>query len=375
MWALKVASCLTLLVPVAISWPLWRSDRPFPTVPWIPGLHLPAPLDLLLALAWVGVLMGVLVAPRPRRLAWAATLLACALILFDQNRLQPWLYEFLLLFPALASVRWDSPDPEGNRHVRRMFVIALAAIYFHSGLQKMHPAFGEDVFATLVEPFVGRPAWVVLVGGGAPFLEAAIGLLLVFGPTRRLGAALAIAMHAFLLVVLGPLGHAYNAVVWPWNLGMAALVWLAAWRDSEPLWPAVWASWSARFAAILFGAMPFLNHVGLWDSYPSFSLYSDRVLIGKFSFRPLGAMKLPDELSPYLRQRADGSVDLDVLKWSLETIRVPVYPEERVYRAIADGFCRRGVRSDEIGLVFRDPPTLFSARPSARVVACCRQPG
>jgi hypothetical protein len=370
MWRLKLIAGFTVLVPVFVSWPLWTAERAFPLVPAIPGLVAPAWAHGALFAAWLAVMVGMICSPAPRGLCFAASAFGVAMVLLDQNRLQPWLYQFLVLFVALGCVDWRGKDESANRGVWAIFAFTLAMVYFYSGVQKAHPGFGTEVAARLMEPFVGEAAWVPRAGMAIPAIEAAMGLLILFGPTRRFGAVLTLGMHAFILVVLGPFGMNYNPVVWPWNLGMMALAWVALWR-SDPLLPWL-AHRRAAPAVLLFGVMPLANLAGVWDAYMSFSLYSARTAVGFIDLRPGAAARLPESYLPYLRPRPDGNQRLDVLRWSLDALRAPVYPEPRVLRGVADSLCRYGIGSDEIGLVLIDPPPLFGRRPPPRVVACCR---
>jgi hypothetical protein len=113
----------------------------------------------------------------------------------------------------------------------------------------------------------------------APLVEASIGVGLLTR-YRNWAVILALGMHAFILLCLGPLGHDWNTVVWPWNVAMATFVVLLFWRtgDISPkkiLLPTRRRpSYLHAVVLVLFAVMPLFGLFGLWDSCLSASLYS-----------------------------------------------------------------------------------------------------
>ena len=111
----------------------------------------------------------------------------------------------------------------------------------------------------------------------APLVEAGIGVGLLTR-YRNWAVILALGMHAFILFCIGPLGHDWNTVVWPWNVAMAAFVVLLFWRtgDISPkkilLLSRRRPSYLHAVVLVLFAVMPLLGLFGLWDSYLSASL-------------------------------------------------------------------------------------------------------
>jgi hypothetical protein len=107
--------------------------------------------------------------------------------------------------------------PDGDNICRLM----VFSVYFFSGLQRLNGGFAGDAFPWLVEPFkIVRHS----VGAVVPFRKAGLAPALLYQHTRRAAVLLAICMHAAILRAIGPLGHNYTTVVWPWNVVMAASV-------------------------------------------------------------------------------------------------------------------------------------------------------
>src|SRR5262249_26243386 len=107
--------------------------------------------------------------------------------------------------------------------------VLVAGIYLWSGLQKLNYSFHSDVYPWLIEPLASYLPTSMFsrlkdAGLAAPIVEATIGIGLLVPIVRPLAIALAVAMHAFILLSIGPLGLNWNSVVWPWNIAMIFLV-------------------------------------------------------------------------------------------------------------------------------------------------------
>src|SRR5262245_32735915 len=92
---------------VAATWPLWTPEHGFPQVPLIGRPTLFSSVAQWIALAGMLVsLMGLLLRPVPaagsRACLIALALCAGYLVLADQQRLQPWMYQFLLWAAVLS---------------------------------------------------------------------------------------------------------------------------------------------------------------------------------------------------------------------------------------------------------------------------------
>src|SRR5262249_18820114 len=146
-------------VMLALSWPLWTAPEAiFPRVPFARGAAWTAEPP---AVAWIGfaaLLAAVGTAGWARRGArvslGASTALLLALVLQDQERFQPWVYQYLVLALLLLAL---SPG-QALRYARWWF----AGLYLYSGLSKLDVAFthemGASFLAVLVHPFGLDPA-------------------------------------------------------------------------------------------------------------------------------------------------------------------------------------------------------------------------
>jgi len=227
-------------------------------------------------------------------------------------------------------------------------------------LQKLNPVFFHFVAPWFVEPFLSRThgglAPVLQAAAAAsPFLEILIGVVVWLPRLRRWPIALAIVFHAAVLLCLGPLGHNYNVVVWPWNVAMAALVWtlFPCTRLREEL-AALRSSRLAGVAVIFVCVMPALSLVGCWDSYLSFAYYSGNGTIASIYVSEPFRNRLPPELQQFTRPNTDvhipeaeGPYLFDHTAWGLAVLHTPPLPEPRSYRGLVRFLVRKFPAADD----------------------------
>ncbi len=315
--------------------PLWLSSREYPLVPVFAWWPMAPPVYG----PWLlGVTLVSLVAA-----AWffrpaVVFFLAAILYLYgcDQNRGQPWLYMYwvmllLNLLPArsaLAACR-----------------VVLSLVYLWAGIQKLNGTFFRVMPDWFVQPAMdwGLPHMVVAGLRGCvsltPVLEIFIGAGLWFPKTRRPAIATAVVLHGASLVLLGPLGHNINLVVWPWNIAMIALlVVLFGPKEGASLPQTLRELGRSRKGALvvgLCGLLPILSYCGWWDSYFSFALYSGNVsradLYVTQSFRD----HLPSRLQTHVHsvENYNPAFQLPFVfehpRWAAAEMRVPEMPEPR----------------------------------------------
>ena len=358
--------------------PVWFNTRTFPLLPIFNGFPiLPAPLDKCLYALMLASLVAAVWFYRQAVIVFlTASLFAyCG----DQNRGQPWFYMYWVLL--LLSL---FPAPTALGACR----CAMSVIYIWCGIQKFNARF----FAVTPDWFVAPATnWhlpqvaidlLKLSVKSAPFVEVAIGLLLWFPQLRRAAFIAVILTHTFALLFLGPLGHDYNWVVWPWNLAMIALVFGLFARGNlfekqipvtiEPnklkpddrskksnkptISAPTFASFSGAFGDLrrsrpalcivaLFTLLPVLSYSGRWDSYFSFSLYSENLAVANIFVSESFRDNLPSHLKNYTHKfpqdydpKHQCPYVISFTAWGFEEMNVPPISEPRnfvnVYRAL-----------------------------------------
>jgi hypothetical protein len=336
----------------------WGVD--FPRVPmislasgtafWFDAVSLVA---LVLSLAMVVLRRDSAISWRPM-----AVIAISFTILFvcNQHRLQPWAYQGWLYAILFASAAPQS--------VRRYMIALTISIYAYSALGKFDQQFLKTVGPSLVNTLIA--AGGIEDGGAAmgrwkgwiessvvllPIAELVIAGLIAIPKTRRVGGIGAITMHFSLVGILGPLGLGHSVGVLVWNLYLAAQSWLLfVTRDvrshqselgpvSRPRTTGVFAH-AVMIAAIL---LPMLERLprgevyGYWDHWLSWSLYSPHTSRVDVQVHESALATLPDIVTHYSHDgdEDDGWMTVQIDRWSLAELAVPVYPQARFQLGVA----------------------------------------
>src|SRR5437764_952091 len=149
-----------------------------------------------------------------------------AAILEILGRYPRWVFLYSFMLAGLALFSWRSEDRVGRQAALNMARLIIALTYVFSGLQKFNWRFVDVEFSVLTSPitdFVPAMAMPLhYVAMAAPVIQLGFGLALLTRRFRRVSLVLAVAMHVFILSMLGPLGQNWNTIVWPWTAAMAA---------------------------------------------------------------------------------------------------------------------------------------------------------
>jgi len=211
----------------------------------------------------------------------------------------------------------------------------------------------------MLEPAIGQAALEVSPGvqwslaAAVALLEVGAGVGLLLGRrSRRLSAFLLVGMHCAILALIGPIGHRWNVIVWPWNLTMIlALGTFFIYRDAfEMGLPVLGASWwkdlrkrlagsgtrrraaiASSFVVLLFAVFPTLCLLDRWDAYLSFSLYTGNIRTFWISVAPGDIHRLPRGA----QLAADGDGTVNMARWSRLEMGVDPYPEDRIAHSVA----------------------------------------
>jgi hypothetical protein len=313
-------------------------------------------------------LAAILIFPKPQKLIFTTLVIMAIFAFFDQMRWQPWFYQYFFMLAILGLFSWNYADTEKRQAVLNTSRLIVASIYFFSGLQKINPVFVGGVFPWMIEPiakFFPVPLQIFPLSLGliVPFLEMGIGVGLLTKKYRKYAIALAMLMLGFVLFALGPLGHNWNSVVWPWNVAMALFVIILFWKTENFSFRDVLLVKSFPFQKIilvLFAIMPVLSFFNLWDSYLSSTLYSGNTNGAQIYISDFVKQKLPAEIQRYTARTETDRYALDFFHWSFDELNVPPYPETRVYKDIARNFCEYAENKNDVVLVVNGKPTLFN---------------
>lgn len=289
------------------------------------------------------------------------------LILFDQTRLQPWVYQYLLVLGVLALAGRRTDDDVAAQQTLGLVQILIAGLYCWSGVQKMNFTFSHETLSLVLAPlgnlFPSIDRAFGVIGAAIAVIETLIGAGLLFRKTRRFAVVLAVIMHLTILALLIAKDH--NRIVWIWNAALIALVAAAFWKSDVSLKQTFSASagWPLKFAKTLVGTvvlLPVLSFFGLWDMYLSGALYSGSVEVAVIRLDEDLFGKLPPKAQRSVFQtKTNGERMLPLFEWAIDELNVPVYPEERVFRRIGRDVCRSATDKNGVELIVKQRPAVF----------------
>jgi len=176
--------------------------------------------------------------------------------------------------------------------------------------------------------------WIFRLGYLLPLIEMTAAIALLFNPSRKWAIYLLGIMHVLLIMMLGPPAGYYNGVIWPWNVLMIFVLiplFYSNCFDMAIFKQKQWLVWGIAF---FWWVIPWLNLAGLWDDYFSAVLYS-----GKSQSLYICTSNVKTKKN-YARCFTGTSLGqpcdtmLSVTTWSMQTMNIIPYPEERVYRSI-----------------------------------------
>lgn len=361
------------LMLIAVTWRLWTPQDLFPQVPLLRlAAGSPAVFDYLALLAMIGGLASIVSRSRYRSaavLCWLFPIGFALAVALDQHRLQPWAYQI----SALAIVFSVSGPSRGLTLIRLLTV----GIYGWSAVGKFDFQFVHTVGSQMIEAMtrlVGVPAdalsptatrqaaFVLPVG------ELMVAILLIWRRTRRTGVAFAVALHTTLIVVLGPLGLGHQPGVLIWNgffaIQAVVLFWPTAGTRPNADAPreALRGSAVATVAAMLL--LPVLERFDRFDHWPSWALYAPHSSRATIYVSPEALASLPPSLVALLEdpdpQRGQRWVRLPIDRWSLRTLGVPVYPQDRFQLGVALALARDARLDRQIRVELRSTADRFS---------------
>ncbi len=343
---------MLLILATAPLWGLrWSGRSDLPAIAWLPGGERLGAVDP----CWTVLVLTALALAAldiKRRIAWCAAGLGLGLlVLIDQHRLQPWVYQSLAYAAIFALLPWR----EGRRWVTAIAV----SIYGYSAIGKFDYQFvhtvGRDFVDVLSAPLGGlQETSATRAALLMPIAELAAAVLIAVPATRRIGGLLAIVMHATLITLLGPwlLDHSWGVLCWNAVLAVQSYLLFVKPPDVRFLPDAKSSLWERTASvlrwplrAVLLGMLiaPLFERQGYWDHWTSWALYSPHNSRAEIQLHQSAFSRLPDDLQSYLRGDTDADrwYDLDIESWSLQRRSVPVYPQARYQLRMAQQLAER----------------------------------
>lgn len=337
------------LLLLLVTWRLWTPHTEFPQIPFFAALtDVPGYVDWI-ALALV-VSSLLVTGTTARESVWRCAMMvfataAIVLILLNQHRFQPWAYQFVLFAVIMANCR---------EHVAgRLMRWIVVSIYAYSAVSKFDYQFLHSLgpqFLSTLTGFVGLrstdwtaslQAWLAML---LPLGELLVGVGLLIPCTRRIGIIAAIGLHSLLLLILGPWGLAHQLGVLVWNLFFMAQAWMLFTErpmNEEPVADGTRWRVPERLCLVLTSAViafPVSESLGYCDHWAAWELYSPRSSRVQIAIHESAVDRLPEQIQRQLSPAVDdgGWQQLHIDRWSLESLSVPIYPEDRFQMGVAE---------------------------------------
>lgn len=325
-----IALCWLLMKIISLK--LWITQRDYPLVPIT---NLPSSLHIVLLVLFFILVVWLIFKPGNKYAMMVLIATEAISLLGDQTRLQPWHYQFIFIFFAIAF------NKDCQKSLQAIVLITVST-YLFSGIQKMHPGFINSVWSVhILKVFLGLPGYLIQhpvvqwAGYMIPIIEVAGALGLLFPKMMKGATYLLISMHVFLLVFLGPLGINHNVVVWPWNIQLIVLLWLLFIKNKVLLRPAACKSAANLVIAFFWIIMPVAGCFGYWDKYLSSGIYSGKTRVKQFYFGDRD--RIPPGLRKYARHSTENaSARILLTDWCVKELNVAPVTEPRVLNSIVN---------------------------------------
>jgi hypothetical protein len=364
----RLALCGPTLIMVGLSWPLWVDVADFPRVPFESSLPVfPAWVSWLVLGGIIGTLATAATCRAWRLMIRLSLMLLVFAILQDQNRFQPWAYQYAIIGMTLAFL------PRARAlQMARWYVVGL---YFYSGLSKLDASFcrelGTTFFLAAARPFgLTLENWPdssrTLPILAMPAFEIAVALLLLFRVTRRIGLVGAVAQHLALIWILGPwnLGHSTIVLVWNVALIVQDLVLFGPTEIPTGFESKMSLGRLARLVFWVAMVLPIGERFGFCDAWPAHALYASHAERADVFVHEDDADRFPETIRRWLGP-TDGVTPwrrLDLTGWSREIRGTPPYPSGRIGNAVAEFLETRFGGPQPVRLVQWSRASVWDAR-------------
>jgi hypothetical protein len=180
-----------------------------------------------------------------------------------------------------------------------------------------------------------------------PVFEICIAVFLLIPKTRTIGIISVLLTHLVSLYAIGPWGHDWNQIVWPWNIEMPILTFLL-FRKSQDFQFRKYISeqfhlMKSKVGIIilsLFFILPALSFFGFWDKALSLHLYSGNSDELEFYFDGYDDNLVNTSLAEHLYlDTTDMKSAMRVEYWAIQQTGVPMYNSKKYFRKVGKHLC------------------------------------
>ncbi|GAB7256640.1 MauE/DoxX family redox-associated membrane protein [Polaribacter sp. OB-PA-B3] len=324
----RILAVLGVLVLMIYAPKLWITTKVFPVIPLFDWFPIPTnPLDYILAGSFF-LLQIVYIFQNKRWQGLLILALYIYLSLVDQNRLQPYFYQSFLTILAIEVF----PKKTNYKKVLYAVILVFFATYFWSGIQKVNGEFYIQWLSALEKHFSFLPHILLeYFTYAVPWLEASMGVLLLFNKTRKFAVLFILLMHATITFLLFYLGYGYNVV--PWNIQNMLSVFIIFWSLNTINFSDFFIKFFNKQKAVILVftmLLPLANNLtGFYDNLLSFHFFTADLNYYNIILSEELEDNLPEHIQDFYRYK-NGKAYLNMNEWAQYDNKVLFYPEERI---------------------------------------------
>jgi hypothetical protein len=350
---------LTFFAQFFITKELWiPNERDFPLIPYFSFLPIAfnKTIDTFLIFLTFVSFIFLIWKPKEKKYLLLFFIPSLLLILEDTIRLQPWFYLHLVMMGIITFEKQISKE-----NVIRFLQWIVIAIYFWSGFNKLNIAFAWEIFPwfthhlgigeayflgmdnlnTFTMPAQNNIAFIL------PAFEITTAILLFIPRFRVIGIILVLFLHLVSLYAIGPWGHNWNQIVWPWNIEMTILTFLLFYPSEKSLLKnylieqySLLKTKTGMALITLFYVLPAISFTGIWDKALSLHLYSGNSDEMEFYFDGYEDNLVNTSLAEHLYlDTTDMKSAMRVEYWAIEQTCVPMYNSKKYFKKVGKHLC------------------------------------
>jgi hypothetical protein len=344
---IKLTILLGILTSVILSFNLWAGDRWFPKTTFIENyIGMPVRYDyvnfcVLLTLLFLSSIYQ-------KKTATILLVLFCIyLCVDDQNRLQHWFYNYVVMLCILLFYKNRVDEPNNYTAIFISLQLLVSLIYIFSGIQKMNSTFVPNTFSLIVHNFdailsTRQLNMLVKFGYAVPFIEVCFGVFLLIKPIRFIIVPIVILMHVLLLITIAPSNNDYHYMIWPWNVMMIVLVLLLFAKVNKERFfdiSFLFKSFSFFIVIVFMLICPVFSLNNKYDSFLSSSLFSSNLNKGELLLSNKAYHNLPYYIRRYCKKNKENYI-LSIDNWAKDELNAPCVPEFRIYQNVQNYIIR-----------------------------------
>ncbi len=340
-WIVRIL-LLNLLFSIAFSWRLWFQFEGLPQIPVVEFLPTLLPIaQKIITGIGIAYLLTLLIFPKSRLPLGIGIVLIALVGMQDWHRIQPWFMQSLALLTLLIPLQRLYRKYEPLQYLEWAVRLGLVGFYVWAGLFKLNPGFNDYVIPYVVSPITNYlssfKTEIFGISAIMPYAEILLSLGLLFRRVSFYAVLGLLGMHFTILILLGPVGVDTNPIIWIWNLGMMAMLWIGFGKNDPEfstkfLYKTKRISWVALTILLI---LPMFNLFGIYNKSAAFEIYSGTNYVDNVKIPISGIRKDFSEIEPFSYKYKDSlyirTYELYDAKYNL-----PPNPDPKVIRRLQD---------------------------------------